>query len=97
MRLYLSSFRMGDHFETLLAMIGPKAKVAVISNAVDFIPAMDREAYVRTVFDPIAVFIDQGLAAFDLDLRDYFARSDALEAALADVSLVWAVSAKRVL
>ena len=48
MRLYLSSFRMGDHFDTLLGMIGPKAKVAVISNAVDFVPTADREAYAAT-------------------------------------------------
>ena len=91
LRLYLSSFRMGDAFETLLAMIGPEAKVAIISNAVDFIPVVEREAYVRAVFDPAAVFTDQGLAAFDLDLRDYFARPDALDLVLADVSLVWAV------
>ena len=91
MRLYLSSFRMGDAFESLLAMIGPKAKVAVISNAVDFIPLAAREAYVRTVFDPVAVFTDQGLEAFDLDLRGYFARTAALDTVLADVSLVWAV------
>ena len=91
MRLYLSSLRMGDHFDTLLGMIGPKAKVAVISNAVDFIPAADREVYVRTVFDPVATFTDQGLEAFDLDLRVYFARPEALATALTDVQLVWAV------
>ena len=91
MRLYLSSFRMGDHFDTLLGMIGPKAKVAVISNAVDFVPTADRQAYVRTVFDPVVAFTDQGLEAFDLDLRAYFARPDALATVLTDVQLVWAV------
>ena len=38
MRLFLASFRTSDTFDRLVAMAGPGARVAVISNAVDFIP-----------------------------------------------------------
>ena len=91
MRLYLSSFRMGDSFQRLLAMVGPGARVAVISNAVDFIPPVARRVYLQMVFDPIAHFREHGLAAHDLDLRGYFGRPAELEAAMADVDLAWAV------
>lgn len=42
MRLYLASFRTGDSFAELIRMAGAGARVGVISNAVDFIPAADR-------------------------------------------------------
>lgn len=90
MRLYLSSFRMGDDFGRLIDALPGGAPVAVISNAVDYIPREDRLAYARDVFDPVAHFQSFGLAASDLDLRDYFGRSAELELALAKVRLVWA-------
>jgi dipeptidase E len=91
MRLYLSSFRMGDSFDELLAMTDAALRVAVVSNAVDFIPDEARRAYAQTVFDPIRHFADHGRRAFDLDLRRYFADPSALKDALADVGLVWTV------
>lgn len=91
MRLYLSSFRMGDRFDELVAVLGPGAKVAVVSNALDFIPADARRAYARTGFDAQRVLIERGLDAFDLDLRSHFGAAQTLDAVLADVRLVWAV------
>lgn len=38
MRLYLSSFRMGDHPEKLARLAGRGASVAVIANAMDDAP-----------------------------------------------------------
>lgn len=90
MRLYLSSFRMGERFEELVHAVPSSAAVAVISNAVDFIPRDDRMAYARNVFDPVAHFRSYGLEAADLDLRDYFGDPVALRAALQGVGLVWA-------
>ncbi len=89
MRLYLSSFRMGDRFDELVAQLGSGAKVAIVSNALDFIPAEARTAYARDVFDPVRVFEDQGLAATDLDLRGYFGAPERLAADLTGVRLVW--------
>lgn len=90
MRLYLSSFRMGDPFDRLIAALPAGARVAVISNAVDFIPAEDRLAYARNVFDPVEHFRRRGMAASDLDLRAFFADPESLVGALKDVKLVWA-------
>ncbi|MBX3485422.1 Type 1 glutamine amidotransferase-like domain-containing protein [Phenylobacterium sp.] len=91
MRLYLASFRTGDSFAELIRMAGAGARVGVISNAVDFIPAADREAYARKVFDPVADFRGRGLDAYDLDLRAYFGRPQDLLAELERTRLVWAV------
>lgn len=91
MQLYLASYRTGDSFGELLRMAGPGAQVGVISNAVDFIPQDDRDAYARQVHDPVAEFKVQGLDAYDLDLRAYFRRPEALLAELERTRMVWAV------
>lgn len=91
MRLYLASHRTGDSYPELVRMAGPGARVGVISNAVDFVPTADREAYARKVFDPIADFRARGLDAYDLDLRAYFRRPKALLAELERTRMVWAV------
>lgn len=90
MRLYLSSFRMGDRIDDLVRSLPADAEVAVISNAADFIPREDRLAYARAVFDPVTEFRSRGLAAREVDLRDHFGRSDGLEADLSRAALVWA-------
>jgi dipeptidase E len=90
MRLYLSSHRLGDSVPELLAMAEPRARCAVISNALDFIPDADRLSYARTVHDPVADFRDLGFDAFDLDLREAFGAPERLAARLEDVGLVWA-------
>ena len=90
MRLYLSSYRLGDRFDELVAAAGAGARAAVIANAVDLIPIEDRLAYARTGFDPVGRFRTHGLDADELDLRAFFGKPAALAAALADVRLVWA-------
>jgi dipeptidase E len=89
-KLYLSSYQFGDRFDDLLAAVGAGGKAAIISNAADLIPMDARLAYARTVFDPVAQFRDHGVDAAELDLRAYFGAPEALNAALADVRLVWA-------
>ena len=89
-RLYLSSYRMGDRFAELVSALPPGAPVAVVSNALDFIDPEARAAYARNVHDPVAEFRAHGLTAFDLDLRQYFARPEALAEALAPVRLIFA-------
>lgn len=90
MRLYLASYRIDDGLPELLRMAGPGARTAVISNAVDFVPAADRESYRCNVHDPVAEFRAHGLDAFDLDLRAYFRRPEALLAVLEETRMVWA-------
>jgi dipeptidase E len=91
MKLYLSSFRWGNRFDELRQFVGVGARVAVISNAVDFIADEARSEYARTVFDPLAYLEEQGFKANDLDLRRYFGRRDDLRTVLIGVQLVWAV------
>jgi dipeptidase E len=82
---------MGKRFDDLVNFLGRGAKVAVIANALDFLPTHERVTYARTVFDPLREFRDHDLLPFDLDLRDYFHRPEILEIALLGVQLVWAV------
>ncbi len=91
MKLYLSSFRMGDRFGELLAALPTGGRVGVISNALDFISAEERAAYAAKVFDPLEVFQREGFEAVDLDLRTYFGLQKEFSEALEMFDLVWAV------
>lgn len=87
MRLYLSSFRMGDHPEHLLALIGEDSRRAVvIANAMDEAPPDVRRAAVEL---ETAALADLGVDAAELDLRDYFAQQRRLRHDLAGVSMAW--------
>lgn len=91
MRLYLSSYRFGAAMGRLVDLVGAGARIAVVSNALDLISEESRRAYARNVHDPLADLAERGFAPFDLDLRDYFGRPDALDQALEGVGMVWAV------
>ncbi|MCO6007632.1 peptidase E [Actinoallomurus purpureus] len=89
MRMYLSSFRVGDHPDRLLALLdgsGP-ADIAVIANAVDAQPEDERRAGVRREVDALTRL---GLRPVELDLREFFDRSQGdIAAALAPFPAVW--------
>ena len=91
MRLYLSSYRTQDTPGELLALAGGPCRAVVISNAVDMVPAAERQAYARKIHDPVVELRGAGLDAVDLDLRDYFGAPAALARDLEKVGLVWAV------
>ena len=91
MKLYLSSYKLGGHVDELIKMAGLRPRVALISNALDFIPIEARLDHFRNVFDPIAHFAAQGMDASDFDLRHYFGRSGALREALKPYQIVWAL------
>lgn len=63
MRLYLSSFRTGNHPDALLAMAGGR-RTALIANAADAWPADVRTALVRRDLE------DLGAAGLDVTLAD---------------------------
>ena len=87
MRLYLSSFRMGDHPEHLTALVGEDGRRAVIiANALDDAPADVRRAGVER---ELAALAGLGVDAVELDLRDYFGQEQRLHRDLAGVSLAW--------
>lgn len=87
MRLYLSSFRLGDHPEHLTALVGDdQRRAVVIANALDDAPADVRRAGVERELAALAAL---GMDAVELDLRDYFGQEQRLRRDLAGVSLAW--------
>ena len=87
MRLYLSSFRMGDHPEYLAALAGESGRSAVvIANALDDALAGVRRSGVE---DELAGLAGLGFDAVELDLRDYFGRQQRLRRDLGGISLAW--------
>ena len=66
MRLYLSSFRLGQHHEHLLQLAGNGRRTALIPNALDNISAEDRSEGLRRDLDELEA---AGLAVEMLDLR----------------------------
>lgn len=90
MRLYLSSFRLGDHPEHLTALAGSaltrSGRAVAIANALDDAPAPVRGAGVQA---ELTALTGLGFEVTELDLRDYFGRQQALRRDLAGVSLAW--------
>jgi dipeptidase E len=85
-RMYLSSFRVGDHPELLVALVRPGARVAVIANAMDDASAEIRQ---QGVGHQVVALTDLGLEPTELDLRDYFTDGRGLGASLARYDVVW--------
>ena len=87
MRLYLSSFRTGDHPEHLQALAGQDSRRAVvIANAMDDAPPDVRRAGVEL---ELAAPAGLGLEAAELDLRGYFGPRQLLRRDLAGFGLAW--------
>jgi dipeptidase E len=89
MRLYLSSYRLGDRPADLLALMRGGRRAIVISNALDAIPRGVRVMYEATVYDQRAAFAAIGVDADHLDLRAYFGHQAGLRERLAANDLVW--------
>jgi dipeptidase E len=85
-RLYLSSFRMGDHPEHLVRLAGEDRAAAVIANALDDAGPPIREEGVQRELDALR---ELGIEARELDLRDYFGAPDRVAAELRVHGLVW--------
>ncbi|TCO35141.1 dipeptidase E [Kribbella steppae] len=84
MKLYLSSFRLGDHPERLVALLPPAARVAVICNSIDAEdPAVRREK----VAEEVAWLTDLGLRPSELDLRS--CTGEELKARLTEYDGLW--------
>ena len=87
MRLYLSSFRLGEHPEQLIALLDdPSGPAAIIPNACDAYPPEGRVEGVQRELDALRGL---GIAADVLDLRDYFGAGERLATELARYRMVW--------
>jgi len=86
MKLYLSSYRFGNHSERLAQLSNANKKVAVIMNAVDF---GDKERQNNNLLAQIEKLKELGLNAEGLDLRNYFGKKDELKKYLESIGMVW--------
>lgn len=88
MRLYLSSYRLGDHAETLVALCGKNARAAVIANAQDL---KDAPARAESETREIEALKALGFQTSALDLRTYFGQGgkDRLRKDLRRIDMVW--------
>jgi dipeptidase E len=86
MKLYLSSFRLGNHPEQLVRLLSNKKKTAVIANAIDGATEHERKLGVERELND---FHSLGLHAEECDLREYFGKKEALKRHLNQYGLVW--------
>lgn len=86
MRLYLSSFRLGDRPQELVALAGDGARVAVIANSTDGYPAADRASGVERELGELAGL---GLRPEEVDLRSYLGAPERLGADLDEFDVLW--------
>jgi dipeptidase E len=85
MRLYLSSFDLGDRSEELVALAGPASRAAIIVNALDNKP----DVRARFLKEQTGKLLGLGFSVAELDLRGYFGKSDKLKVLLRHIDLVW--------
>lgn len=89
MRLYLSSYRIGDRAGSLLALLGSGKRAAVISNALDNISHTARTIFRDEVYDPHVELASLGIETEELDLRRFFGDPEGLREVLRAFDLVW--------
>jgi len=91
MKLFLSSYRLGDHGDLFAQMAGgPGARVAIIPNAADAYPLEAQFAYTRTILNPLTWFDPWGLDAAIIDLRSFFGQTADLARVLRRYQAIWA-------
>jgi dipeptidase E len=79
MRLYLSSYRVGNRPDELLRLLRGGRRVALIMNAADYKPPEERE---ESLFREVEELRGLGLEPVEIDLRQYFGRPEALQSEL---------------
>lgn len=85
MRLYLSSYGLGNKPEELAYLIGTNKHVAVIMNAGD----LDGEYRKISLEKQISSLKALGLEPEEIDLRKYFGKSEDLKTTLSKFGAVW--------
>lgn len=89
MKLYLSSYKLGDEIETLKQWLASTQKrVGYIPNAFDFtgMPPENRMKHMEFDMEELKAL---GFTVEVLDLRDYFGKKDRLREKLKHLDMLW--------
>ena len=86
MRLYLSSFRIGNRPEELVRLVDGHKRTAVILNADDYKSDQDRSLSLAREFAELDAW---GLKPSEIDLRNYFGRQQELQKDLSSFSVIY--------
>lgn len=86
MRLYLSSYKFGNYTEELVKLCLGNKKVGVIMNAVDW---GDPVRVMASLKDQIEILKSLGFEPEQIDLRNYFGKTEDLKKHLTNFGLVW--------
>lgn len=87
MKLYLSSYRLGDNPQQLVNLVGSNKKAAVIPNALDFSTEVDRRN--AGVLREIEDLKKLGFQPEEVDLRTYFGKPEELGKKLSEFGVIW--------
>ncbi len=85
MKLYLSSYYLGNPTQILQDMVGQNKRAAVIANSIDFLTGSERS---QRVGAEIATLRELGFQSEELDLRNYFDSSEGLKQKLSEYGLL---------
>lgn len=86
MRLYISSYRLGNYSDKLVNLMSENKHAAIIMNAVDYKTELERkERFYQETKDLQAL----GIVTEEIDLRKYFGKPEDLEEKLKRFGLVW--------
>jgi dipeptidase E len=87
MKLYLSSYRIGNESHKLKELVGPNIKTALIPNALDMATDMNRRS--QSLQKDKDDLVQAGLGPEELDLKDYFGKPDSLRYKLKEYGLIY--------
>jgi dipeptidase E len=88
MKLYLSSFELGDHPDRLTELFDANKRIGYVPNACDY-THVDLEKKARRNETDMAALWAIGLQTEYLDLREYFGRPDELRARIGSLGGVF--------
>lgn len=88
MKLYLSSYKIGNETERLKSLLGENKRIGYIANALDS-PAVDPIWKKNFINEDISQLQDIGLQPELMDLRDYFYDKEKLHEKVSALSGVW--------
>ena len=86
MRLFLSSYGLGNAPDELSALVGDNKRTAIIMNSQDAKTPESRTERLQREIDSLAAL---GLQPEELDLRKYFGKSNELRDFVKNFGLVW--------